>query len=202
MHEFSRGSRACSSGKFLNLHSLKCHFLDFGEIFYRILMVRKRHCNISEALANVFALSPKTWGPPFGPLRLGAPGFSRSEPIVVTPLIPRDNVIFTVFHSNSRFRNAVWDFKDKVFYQVYIQLFKEQPSVGLVMAPILCGVNFKVKPYIKFWEDRSVTDLLTYSTYGNHDGIGATDWPTIDEHHCETSAYYKCLHSKDATSQY
>jgi hypothetical protein len=86
MHEFSRRSRACSSGKFLNLESLKYHFLDFGERFHRILMVRKRHCNISEALANVFALSPKPGGPPFGPLGLGAPGFSRSEPIVVTPL--------------------------------------------------------------------------------------------------------------------
>jgi hypothetical protein len=63
MHEFSRGSRACSSRKCLNLHSLKCHFLDFGERFYRILMVRKQHCNISEALANVFALSPKPGGP-------------------------------------------------------------------------------------------------------------------------------------------
>jgi hypothetical protein len=85
MHKFSSGSRACSSGKFLNLNSLKCHYLDFGERFYRILMVRKRHCNISEALANVFALSPKpAWGPPLG---LGAPGFSRSEPIVVTPLL-------------------------------------------------------------------------------------------------------------------
>jgi hypothetical protein len=86
MHEFSRGSRACSSGKFLNLDSLKCHFLDFGGRFYRILMVRKRHCNISEALANVFALSPVFlltmpkpggphlahwgWGPP------GSPGLS------------------------------------------------------------------------------------------------------------------------------
>ena len=37
----------------------------------------------SDALANVFALSPKPGGPPLG---LGAPGFSRSEPIVVTPL--------------------------------------------------------------------------------------------------------------------
>ena len=82
MHEFSRGSRACSSGKFLNLDSLKCHFLDFGERFHRILMVRKRHCNISEALANVFALSPKPegphlahwgWGPP------GCPGLSPSS---------------------------------------------------------------------------------------------------------------------------
>ena len=86
MHEFSRGSRACSSGKFLNLDSLKCHFLDFGERFHRILMVRKRHINTSEALANVFALSPKPGGPPFGPLGLGGPGFSRSEPIVVTPV--------------------------------------------------------------------------------------------------------------------
>jgi hypothetical protein len=32
-------------------------------------MVRKRHCNISEALANVFSLSPKL-GAPFGPLGL------------------------------------------------------------------------------------------------------------------------------------
>jgi hypothetical protein len=46
MHEFFRGSRAGSPGKFLNRESLKCHFPDFGEIFYRILMVRKRHCNI------------------------------------------------------------------------------------------------------------------------------------------------------------
>jgi hypothetical protein len=83
MHEFSREARACSPGTFLNLESLKCHFLDFGERFYRILMVRKRHCNISEALANVFALSPK----PGAPTGVGAPGFSRSEPIVVTPLV-------------------------------------------------------------------------------------------------------------------
>jgi hypothetical protein len=52
-----------SPGKFLNLDSLKCHFPDFGERFYRILMVRKRHCNISEALANVFALQPEPGGP-------------------------------------------------------------------------------------------------------------------------------------------
>jgi hypothetical protein len=38
-----------------------------------------------------------TWGPPFGPLRLGAPGFSRSEPIVVTPLHPT----FSRFISNT-----------------------------------------------------------------------------------------------------
>ena len=57
MHKFSRGSRACSPRTFLNLDSLKYHFPEFGERFYRILMVRKRHCNISEALlANVFAL--------------------------------------------------------------------------------------------------------------------------------------------------
>ena len=31
MHEFSRGSRASSPGKVLNLESLKCHFPDFGE---------------------------------------------------------------------------------------------------------------------------------------------------------------------------
>ena len=53
-------------------------FLDFWERFYRILMVRKRHCKISEALTNVFALSPNPGGPPFGPLGLGDPGFSRS----------------------------------------------------------------------------------------------------------------------------
>jgi hypothetical protein len=44
MHKFSSGSRACSPGKFLNLDSLKCHFPDSGERFYRILMVRERHC--------------------------------------------------------------------------------------------------------------------------------------------------------------
>ena len=97
MHEFSRGSRACSFGKFLNLDSLKCHFLDFGERFYRILTVRKRHCNISEALANVFSLSPKL-GAPFGPLGLGALGLSRSEPIVVTPLI-----LYQIRHSSRSF---------------------------------------------------------------------------------------------------
>ena len=78
MHEFSSGSRvSCSPGKFLNLDSLKCHFLDFEERFYRILMVRKWHCcSIGYRLSL---------GPPLG---LGAPGFSRSEPIVVTPLPP------------------------------------------------------------------------------------------------------------------
>jgi hypothetical protein len=80
MHEFSRGSRACSSGKFLNLHSLKCHFLDFGERFYRILMVRKRHCNISEALANVFALSPKPGGPHLAHWGWGPPGSPGLSP--------------------------------------------------------------------------------------------------------------------------
>jgi hypothetical protein len=75
MHKFSSGYRACSLGKFLNLDSLKCHFPDFGERFYRILMVRKRHCcSIGYSLSL---------GAPLG---LGAPGISRSEPIVVTPL--------------------------------------------------------------------------------------------------------------------
>jgi hypothetical protein len=93
VHEFSRGSWACSSGKFLNVHSLKCHFLDFGERIYRILMVRKRHCNISEALANVFALSPKPGSPHLAHWGWGAPGFSRSEPIVVTPLYCIEKII-------------------------------------------------------------------------------------------------------------
>ena len=35
----------------------------------------------------MFLLYSLSLGPPFGPLGLGAPGFSRSEPIVVTPLI-------------------------------------------------------------------------------------------------------------------
>jgi hypothetical protein len=87
MHEFSWGSRACSSGKFLNLGSLKCHFLDFGERFHWILMVRKRHYNISEALANVFALSPKPGGPHLAHLGWGPPGSPGLSPIVVTPLI-------------------------------------------------------------------------------------------------------------------
>jgi hypothetical protein len=63
MHEFSSGSRvSCSPGKFLNLDSLKCHFLDFEERFYRILMVRKWHC-----CSRGYRLS---LGPPLG---LGAP---------------------------------------------------------------------------------------------------------------------------------
>jgi hypothetical protein len=73
----------------VSLDSLKFHFLDFGQRFYRIRMVRKRrHCVISEALANVFALQSEPGaGVLFGPLGLGAPGLARSEPIVVTPLI-------------------------------------------------------------------------------------------------------------------
>jgi hypothetical protein len=80
MHEFSKGSRACWPGKFLNLDSLKCHFLDFGERFYRILMVRKRHCDISEALANVFALSPKLGGPHLAHWGWGPPGSPGLSP--------------------------------------------------------------------------------------------------------------------------
>ena len=59
---FFRGSGSCSPGKFLNLECLKCHFPDFGGRFYRILMVRKRHCNISEK-ANVFTLQPEPGRP-------------------------------------------------------------------------------------------------------------------------------------------
>jgi hypothetical protein len=73
MHEFSRGSRACSSGKCLNLYSLKCHFLDLGERFYRIRMVRKRHCNISEALAVMFLLYRLNLGAPIWPIEAGGP---------------------------------------------------------------------------------------------------------------------------------
>jgi hypothetical protein len=80
MHKFTRGSRACSSRKFLNLHSLKCHFLDFGERFYRILMVRKWHCNISEVLANVFALSPKPGRPHLAHWGWGTPGSPGLSP--------------------------------------------------------------------------------------------------------------------------
>jgi hypothetical protein len=35
----------------------------------------------------MFLLYSLSLGAPFGPLGLGAPGFGRSEPIVVTPLI-------------------------------------------------------------------------------------------------------------------
>jgi hypothetical protein len=34
--------------KFLNLESLKCHFLDFGGSFDRILMVRKQNFSMSK----------------------------------------------------------------------------------------------------------------------------------------------------------
>ena len=42
------GPGACPTGKFLNLESLKCHFLDFGGRFDRNLMVRKRDYNVSK----------------------------------------------------------------------------------------------------------------------------------------------------------
>jgi hypothetical protein len=38
----------------------------------------------------LYRLNP---GAPFGPLRLGGPGFSRSEPIVVTPLMSYTSVL-------------------------------------------------------------------------------------------------------------
>jgi hypothetical protein len=73
MHKFSSGSRACSPGKFLNLNYLNPGL--WGDGFYRILIVRRRHCcSIGYSLSL---------GAPLG---LGAPGYSRSEPIVVTPL--------------------------------------------------------------------------------------------------------------------
>jgi hypothetical protein len=82
MHEFFRGTRACSPGKFLNLESLKCHFPDSGERFYRILMVRKQHCNISEAsLANVFALQPEPGGPHLAHWGWGPPGSPGLNPL-------------------------------------------------------------------------------------------------------------------------
>ena len=42
------GPEAGPTGKFLNLESPKCHFLDFGGRFDRNLMVRKRHYNVSK----------------------------------------------------------------------------------------------------------------------------------------------------------
>jgi hypothetical protein len=44
------GLRARAEGpkKFLNLESLKCHFLDFGGSFDRILMVRKQRFSMSK----------------------------------------------------------------------------------------------------------------------------------------------------------
>jgi hypothetical protein len=41
-------ARAEGPRKFLNLESLKCHFLDFGEDFDRILMVRKQRFSMSK----------------------------------------------------------------------------------------------------------------------------------------------------------
>jgi hypothetical protein len=45
---FLEGSGGMPPGKFLNLESLKCHFLDFGRRFDRNLMVRKRDYNVSK----------------------------------------------------------------------------------------------------------------------------------------------------------
>jgi hypothetical protein len=53
----------------------------WGEISYRILMVRKRHCNISEtSLANVFALQPKPGGPHLDHWGWGRPGSPGLNP--------------------------------------------------------------------------------------------------------------------------
>jgi hypothetical protein len=82
MHKLSKGSRACSHGKFFNLESLKCHFLHFGERIYTILMVRKRHCNIWGLPGRCFCSTGWAWAP-IWPIGVGGP---RSEPIVVTPL--------------------------------------------------------------------------------------------------------------------
>ena len=41
-------ARAEGPRKFLNLESLKCHFLDFREDFDRILMVRKQRFSMSK----------------------------------------------------------------------------------------------------------------------------------------------------------
>ena len=71
MHEFSRGSIACML-IWKIFESLKYHFLDFEERFYRILMVRKQHCNVSEALANVFGLQSEPGGP-IWPIGVGGP---------------------------------------------------------------------------------------------------------------------------------
>jgi hypothetical protein len=73
MHEFSRGSRACSFGKFLNLDSLKCHFLDFGERFHRILMVRKRHSVTYQRHWPMFLLYRLSLGAPIWPVGVGGP---------------------------------------------------------------------------------------------------------------------------------
>ena len=41
-------ARAEGLRKFLNLESLKCHFLDFGGRFDRILIVRKQRFSMSK----------------------------------------------------------------------------------------------------------------------------------------------------------
>jgi hypothetical protein len=43
---------------------MKCHFPEFGERFYRILMVRKRHCK--RGPGQCFWSSAWTWRPVFG----------------------------------------------------------------------------------------------------------------------------------------
>jgi hypothetical protein len=48
----------------------------------------------------MFLLYRLNLGPPFGPLRLGAPGFSRSEPIVATPLT-LDHHVWDIFLGSS-----------------------------------------------------------------------------------------------------
>jgi hypothetical protein len=112
MHEFSRGPLGgLSQMPFPG---------PFGERFYRILMVRKRHCDISEALTNVFALQPEPGGLHLGLGAPGSPGPSRphSSSLRAGSLGEREPAripILTSFHklhfpfvkpSNAKLRNC------------------------------------------------------------------------------------------------
>ena len=86
MHKLSKGSRACSHGKFFNLESLKYHFLKlWGENLHNS-DGQKTTLQHMKPPWRMFLLYSLSLGPPFVPLGMGAPGLARSEPIVVTPL--------------------------------------------------------------------------------------------------------------------
>jgi hypothetical protein len=107
-----------SRGKFLNLESLKRHFLDFGERFYTILMVRKRHCNIYQRPPwSMFLLYSLSLGAPIWPIGVGAP---RVRPVWTHSSYATDagaklfeKVTFVVtiwarFLNGARWKRSVW----------------------------------------------------------------------------------------------
>jgi hypothetical protein len=80
MHEFSKGVQGMLTRK---IFESRLSEMPFPGLWGEILQnsdVRKRHCDISEALANVFALSPKLGGPHLAHWGWGPPGSPGLSP--------------------------------------------------------------------------------------------------------------------------